>query len=224
MSSPAPSPRTQLKRAPQRGRYEIEAVRALLDSSFLCHVACVFDGHAISIPMVYARLGDHVLLHGSTANRLMRALRGGSEACVTVTHLDGLILARSAFHHSVNFRSVVIYGPAEEVRDEVEKHEALRQVVEHTIPGRWKAVRPPNREEFLRTMVLRIPIAEASLKLRDQGVLDDEDDYSLECWAGVLPLGLRAGEPVPDPRMNSDVAVPDHVRALARELGATLDR
>jgi len=149
MSELAPTPRTRLKRRPQRGSFDRAAIDAILDEGFLCHVGFVHQGKACVVPTVYARAGDWIVLHGAQANRMMRSLcEPGNDACVSVTHLDGLVLARSAFHHSVNYRSVILYGQAEEVSDAAEKHEALERVIEHVAQGRWKDVREPNREEF----------------------------------------------------------------------------
>ena len=164
-----PTPRSRVRRVPARARYDRASVEAILDEGFVCHVALALEGRPVSIPMVYARLGDALLLHGSTASRLMRALRDGAEASVSVLHVDGLVLARSAFHHSVNYRSVVLFGRAEEVTDAGQKLAALRAIVEHAVPGRWPDVRGPDLREFHQTLVLRLPISEASAKLRSGG-------------------------------------------------------
>ena len=213
----APTPRTRLKRRPQRGSFERAAIDAILDEGFLCHVGFVHQGKACVIPTVYARAGDFLVLHGAQANRMLRALcEPGHDACVSVTHVDGLVLARSAFHHSVNYRSVILYGRAEEVVDAAEKHEALRMVIEHVAQGRWKDAREPNREEFQKTLVVRIPIAEGSAKIRCDGVIDDPEDLALGCWAGIVPITTQFGVAVPDPQLRADVPLPAYLAPYAR--------
>lgn len=212
----AVTPRTTLKRAPDRGRFARETVHAILDEAFIATVAFSHDGQPAAIPTVYARSGDELYLHGSTANRMLRAVKNGEPVCVTVTLVDGLILARSAFHHSVNYRSVVIYGSGCEVTDPDEKLEALRITVEHAVPNRWKDVRGPNREEFLRTLVVKLPIDEASAKIRNQGPIDDEEDYALGCWAGILPTRMEFGRPIDDERLAAGTPVPAYVSGYRR--------
>ena len=217
MSELAPTPRTRLKRRPQRGRFDRAAIDAILDEGFVCHVGFVHQGKACVVPTVYARAGDWIVLHGAQANRMMRSLcEPGNDACVTVTHVDGLVLARSAFHHSVNYRSVILYGQAEEVRDAAEKYEALRRVVEQVAQGRWKDVREPNLEEFQKTLVVRIPIAEGSAKIRCDGVIDDAEDLALGCWAGLVPIETRFGEPVADPQLARGVELPAYLAPYRR--------
>ena len=169
----------------------------------------VYQGTPRVIPCVFARNDDVLYLHGSTANRMLRSIADG-EVCVTVTLLDGLVLARSAFHHSVNYRSVVVYGRGEVVSDPVERQEALRLTVEHAIPGRWDDVRPPNREEDLRTLVVRVPLDEASAKIRMGDPVDDDEDHALDCWAGVIPLHTAAQPPVDDGLLRGDIAAPGY--------------
>jgi hypothetical protein len=211
------TPRTKLKRRAQRGSYDRAQVDAILDEGLICHVGFVHRGQACAIPTIYARAGDSIFLHGSTANRMLRAvLEPGRETCLCVTLVDGLVFARSAFHSSMNYRSVVLYGQAEEVTDPVEKHEALRTVVEHAMPGRWKDVRQPNREEQLRTLVLRLPIVEGSAKVRAGGPIEDPEDLQLGCWAGVLPVRTSYGPPVPDSQLAAGIEVPDCVARYAR--------
>lgn len=207
----AATPRTTLRRLAGRGSYDRAVVNAILDEALVCHVAFAREGQPFVIPMVYAREGDALYLHGSTANRVLRALIGGAEACVTVTLIDGLVLARSAFHHSVNYRSVVLYGAAEEVTDLAERALAMRALIEHVARGRWDDIRQPGREEMLRTLVVRLPITEASAKLRSGPPLDDEEDYGLPIWAGVIPLRLTAGAARSDPRLPAQVATPAYV-------------
>jgi len=217
MSELAPTPRTRLKRRPQRGHFDRPAIDAILDEGFVCHVGFVHQGKACVVPTVYARAGDWILIHGAQANRMMRSLcEPGNDACISVTHVDALVLARSAFHHSVNYRSVILYGQAEEVRDAAEKHEALRRVVEHVAQGRWKDVREPNLEEFQKTLVLRVPIAEGSAKIRSDGVIDDAEDLALGCWAGLVPIETRFGTPVPDPQLPRGVELPAYLAPYRR--------
>jgi nitroimidazol reductase NimA-like FMN-containing flavoprotein (pyridoxamine 5'-phosphate oxidase superfamily) len=217
MTQLAPTPRTRLKRRAQRGSFDREVVNAILDEGFVCSVAFLHDGKPCVIPTLYARGGDFLFLHGSPANRMLRSLcEPGHEACISVFHADALVLARSAFHHSINYRSVVLYAQAEEIVDADEKHEALRTVVEHVVPGRWKDVRSPNLEEFRGTLVLRVPIVEASAKIRDLGVIDDEADLQLGCWAGLLPMATRFGTPVPDALLPAAVPVPPYVSGYTR--------
>lgn len=213
------TPRTTIKRVPARGSYDRNVVEAILDHGFVCHVGFVFDGQPICLPMVYGRLGDAIYLHGSTASRLMRALRDGAEAAVTVTHLDALVLGRSAFHSSVNYRSVALYGQAMEVTDASEKLAALEAVVEHAIPGRWKDARGPSLKEFHQTMVLRIPVDEASAKVRTGPPVDEEEDYALDVWAGVIPMETAFGRPIDDPQLRDGIAAPTYAEAYERPAG-----
>lgn len=212
-----PTGRTQLKRLPQRGSYERETVYAILDEGLVCHVGFVAGGEPFVIPTSYARVGDTLYIHGSVASRMLRALAGGVRACVTVTLLDGLVLARSAFHHSMNYRSVVVFGTASVVESAEEKFEALRAFMEHVVPGRWGEVRSPDEGELRRTLVLKLPLTEASAKVRTGPPLDDEEDYGLPVWAGELPLRLTAGVPLPDPRLAPDCETPAHVRRYSRD-------
>ena len=205
----APSARTIVKRGPTRAVYERSAIHAILDEAFICHVGFVYRGSPRVIPCVFARKGDVLYLHGSTANRMLRSIAEG-EVCITVTLLDGLVFARSAFHHSVNYRSVVIYGRGEAVTDPVEKDEAFRLTVEHAMPGRWEDVRPPNREEKLRTLVVRVPLDEASAKVRAGDPVDEDEDHALDCWAGVVPLRTAPQRPVDDGLLRAGIVTPDY--------------
>jgi uncharacterized protein len=197
--------RTTLKRLPKRGVYDRELVYAILDEGFICHVGFVADDKPVVIPTGYARVEDQLLVHGSAASRMLRTLKAGIDVCVTVTVLDGLVLARSAFHHSMNYRSVVVFGTATEIEEASAKLAALRALSEHMIPGRWDDVRQPTDQELKATTVLSLPLEEVSAKVRTGPPLDDEEDYSLEVWAGVLPLRLVAGEPVKDPRLKTGI-------------------
>jgi hypothetical protein len=197
MRTTAPSDRTRVRRVPKRAAYDLETIRAVLDDGLVCHVAFVDDGQPYAIPTAYARLGDHLDVHGATASRMLR-VAAGAAVCVTVTLVDGLVLARSAFHHSMNYRSVVVLGTAVEVTDEAERLAAMRGLLDRIAPGRWDEIRPPSRQELRATTVLRLPIDQASAKVRTGPPIDDEPDYALPCWAGVIPLALTAGAPIPD--------------------------
>lgn len=193
-----PTDRTQVKRLPKRGVYSRDEIYAILDEGFVCHVGFVDAGQPYVIPTNYARRGDEILLHGSAASRMLRGLETGIDVCVTVTLVDGLVLARSAFHHSMNYRCVVAFGTARKIDDRERKIEALRVISEHLMRGRWADVRGPAEQELKATAVLEFTIEEASAKMRTGGPKDDADDYALPVWAGVLPVSLQAGEPIPD--------------------------
>lgn len=216
MSIDGPTPRTTLKRRTQRGVYEHDAILRILDEGLVCHMAFVVDGQPFVLPTAYARIGDHLYLHGSPSNRMLRTGRTGLGLCVTVTLLDGLVLARSAFHHSMNYRSVVLLGAATEVDDLEEKRAAFHALVEHVVPGRYAGVRAPTDDELKGTLVLRLPISEGSAKIRSGPPIDDEDDYGWPVWAGVIPLGVRPGAPVPDPRLDPEHGLPKYASAYAR--------
>jgi nitroimidazol reductase NimA-like FMN-containing flavoprotein (pyridoxamine 5'-phosphate oxidase superfamily) len=211
-----PTPRTTLKRIAVRGSFDRATIHRILDEALVCHVSVALDGKPASIPMAYARMGDRLIVHGSTANRVMRALRDGAEACVVVTLVDGLVLARSAFHHSVNYRCVVLYAKAVELTDPVEKMKALEALVEHVVPGRWRDVRIPSDKEIVRTLMLALPIVEASAKVRDGGPLDDQADYGLPIWAGTIPLRTVPDAPVVDPLETEARPVPAYATAYRR--------
>ena len=212
----APTARSQVKRLPKRGHYDRETVYRILDEGFICHVGFVHDGAPVVIPTGYARSGDRLYIHGSAASRMLHTLDEGVPVCVTVTLLDGLVLARSAFHHSMNYRSVVVFGAAKVVTDENEKIEALRLFTEHVVPGRWNRIRRPAAQELKATTVLSLPIEEASAKVRVGPPLDDEEDYALPVWAGVLPLKLTPGEPIADPLLPPETAPSGEVTGWRR--------
>ena len=191
--------RTRAHRRPQRAAYDRETIYAILDAGFVCHVGFVEHGRPVVIPTAYARIDDAVVVHGAVKNRTLVALADGGEACVTVTHLDGLVLARSAFHHSVNYRSVMIFGRASSIEDPAEKDATLEAFFERIHPGRWAEVRPPSVKELAATLVIRIPIEEVSAKVRGGGPIDDAEDMSWPVWAGVVPTALVKGEPIRDP-------------------------
>jgi uncharacterized protein len=208
------SARTKLRRLPARGSHDRETIDAILDEALVCHLGFVRDGRPAVIPTLHARVGDQVFIHGSAASRMLRALAGGIEACLTVTLVDGLVLARSAFHHSINYRSVVLYGTATPVTEPAEKERALEAFTEKLVPGRWADVRWPNRKELKATAALALPIREGSAKVRTGQPIDDEEDYALDAWAGVVPMRTDKLDPIPDPELRPGITMPDHVRAL----------
>ena len=205
------SDRTRVKRIPKRGHYDRGTINAILDEGFICHVGFVAGGQPYVIPTGYARVGDELYIHGSAASRMLRQLSKGVDVCVTVTLLDGLVLARSAFHHSMNYRSVVILGKAELVTETNEKNKALEALTEHFVPGRWAEVRWPTELELKATSVLKLPITEASAKIRTGDPVDDDEDYSMNVWAGVIPLTMADGEPIADSKLADGITVPEHV-------------
>lgn len=204
--------RTELRRLPKRGSHDPAAIHEILDAAFLAHIGFNVNGQPFVTPTLYGRDGEKLYLHGSAASRMLRELETGVPACVTVTLVDGLVLARSAFHHSMNYRSVMAFGTARTIDQVAEKTNALRVISEHVIRGRWGDVREPTEKELKATAVLEFAIEEASAKIRTGPPLDDEADYVLPMWAGVLPLCLTAGAPIPDPRLPSAVDVPEYVR------------
>jgi nitroimidazol reductase NimA-like FMN-containing flavoprotein (pyridoxamine 5'-phosphate oxidase superfamily) len=204
----AKTPRTALRRLPKRGSYDRETVYAILDEGVLCHLGFAVDGQPYVIPTSYARIGDELFLHGSSASRALRAVGGGIPACVTVTLVDGVVLARSAFHHSFNYRSVVMLGELRVVDDPDEKADALRAFVDHVVPGRSDAIRGPTAQELKATAVVRLPLEEASAKVRTGPPVDDDEDYALATWAGVLPLRTVAEAALPDDRLVPGVEPP----------------
>ncbi len=209
--------RSQLRRLPNRGSHELETIHKVLDAAFLAHVGFCVDGQPFVIPTLFGREDDHLFLHGSAASRMLRTLEAGVPACVTVALVDGLVLARSAFHHSINDRSVVAFGTCRLVAEREQKLHALTTVSEHLIRGRWKDVRPPSEKELKATSVLRFEIEEASAKVRVGPPADDEEDYALPVWAGVLPLRMAAGDPAPDERMRNAVEVPSYIRDFGQK-------
>jgi len=218
MSQPyTPTPRTRLVREADRAVYDREAAYRILDEGFLCHVGFVADGQPFVIPTSYGRNGDSLFVHGSAASRMLRQLKQSVPVCITVTLLDGLVLARSIFNHSMNYRSVVVLGKATLVDDPQEKVEALRLLSEHIIPGRWADVRQPNERELKATSILRVPIEEFSAKVRKGPVVDDEEDYSFPTWAGIVPLEMVAGAPIDDARLDPAREVPAYARHYTRK-------
>ena len=211
-----PSERTRVRRLPERGVYEREDIDAILDEALICHLAYIVDGEPRVIPTIHARVGDVLYVHGSNASRTLRSTKGGAPVAAEVTLLDGLVLARSAFHHSMNYRSVVVYGRTREVTDPTEKFDAQRALVEHVVRGRAADARLPNQRELDQTTILAIPIEEASAKVRTGPPKDEEEDLALPVWAGVLPFTTVPGPPEPDPLLPSDVPTPGYVRDYRR--------
>jgi nitroimidazol reductase NimA-like FMN-containing flavoprotein (pyridoxamine 5'-phosphate oxidase superfamily) len=204
--------RTRVHRLPERANYDRETIQAILDEALICHVGFVVEGRPVVIPTIHARIGDHLYFHGSPASGMLRNLRLGVEACVNVTIVDGLVIARSGFHSSMNYRSVVIFGKAEEVSDGDEKIRVLDALIEHVCRGRTADLRAHSEKELKQTIVLRIPISEASAKIRTGPPKDEEEDYALPVWAGVIPLTLVAGAPISD----NDRAIPEYVARYRR--------
>lgn len=211
-----PTSRTTLKRLPKRAYYERKVIYDILDTGFICHVGFVDGDHPVVIPTAYGRRGDKLYIHGSAASRMLRTLAGGVPVCVTVTLVDGLVLARSAFHHSMNYRSVVILGRATQVDDREEKLRVLRAFTEHIVAGRWDGLRPVTDSELKATAVLALPLVEVSAKIRSGPPKDEAEDYALPIWAGVVPLRLVASGPVTDPKLPSGIAMPEHARNYSR--------
>jgi nitroimidazol reductase NimA-like FMN-containing flavoprotein (pyridoxamine 5'-phosphate oxidase superfamily) len=211
------TPRTTINRLRERGRVDRAELDAVLSAGLVCHLGVIIDGVPVVLPTGYGRIGETLYLHGSSANRsLLQA--AGQQVCVTVTLLDGLVCARAVFHHSMNYRSAVIFGAARLVTDPDEKLAALRAVTDHLVPGRWDHTREPTRKELAATAVVALPLAEASVKIRSGGPKDDPEDYDSDIWAGVLPAALAFGPAAPDPALTRDIPVPDHISALAGRL------
>jgi uncharacterized protein len=203
--------RSKLRRRPDRGSHEEETIYRILDAAFMAHVGFSINGQPFVIPTLFGRENDTLYIHGSAASRMLHELEAGIKACVTVTIVDGLVLARSAMHHSMNYRSVVAFGCARKIEDPDHKKEALRRISEHLIAGRWAEVREPNEKELKATAVLEFTIEEASAKIRTGGVIDDEEDYSIPVWAGVLPLVQRSEVPIPDARLSPAIQIPEYI-------------
>ena len=208
------TPRTTLRRHRERGQTDRTALYEVLDAGLICHLGVVTDGTPVVLPTAYGREGDTLYLHGSSANGAFWAA-DGQRICVTVTHMDGLVAARSVFSHSMNYRSAVVFGTASIVKDEDERWQALRLITDHLIPGRWSAARQPTGKEMAATAVLSLPLTEASVKIRTGMPIDEPEDYDLDVWAGVLPISVAFGSPVPDPLLRAEIPVPAHIRDRA---------
>ena len=209
--------RTTLKRLPKRGAYDRQLVYGILDEGFICHVGFTVEGQTFVIPTGYARVDAQLFIHGSQVSRMLRTLSSGIDVCVAVTLVDGLVLARSAFHHSINYRSVVMFGRARIVDDREAKLAALFAFSEQVIPGRWNDVREPTETELKATTVLALPLVEVSAKVRTGPPIDDEEDYALNVWAGVLPLRIAAGAPLSDPRLPETIEPPSYTLKYSRD-------
>jgi uncharacterized protein len=216
MSDFSPTERTQVRRLPKRGNYDRETVYKILDEGMICHVGFVVDGQPYVIPTGYGRSGDTLYIHGASTSRMLNSTAQGTPVCVTVTLVDGLVLARSAFHHSMNYRSIVILGIAHRVESDEEKLTALRIFTEHIVPGRWNDVRKPTPQEMKATVVLALPLQEVSAKIRTGPPIDDDADYEMPIWAGVLPLRLTSGIVEPDPRLTHKLGAPSYVKNYRR--------
>ena len=208
--------RNRIRRLPKRGHYDKDVIYRILDEALICHVGFVQDDQPFVIPTIHARLNDDLVLHGARASRMLKHVQAGHPLCVTVTLLDGLVLARSVFHHSLNYRSVVVFGRGRILDTDADKLAALEAITEHVAPGRWSEARQPNQKELDATAVVAIPIESASAKIRTGPPVDDAEDYELPIWAGVLPLQLQALEPISDPRLDSDIAVPSSIVGYGR--------
>ena len=216
MSQFQQSPKTRINRLPKRGHYDKETIYQILDEALICHVGFVENGQPHVIPINFARLDDTILLHGAKASRLLKHVEAGHPVCVEVTVVDGLVLARSVFHHSINYRSVVLFGTGYAIEDHAEKMSALRAVTEHIIPGRWDEARLPNEKELNATRVVGISIDEASAKVRVGPPVDEEEDYGLPVWAGILPFQETALSPIRDEVHSNDIPLPEYVAAYSR--------
>lgn len=207
-----PGPRSRLRRRPQRGHYDRATIYAIVDAALMCHVGYVIDGQPFVTPTNCWREGDRLLWHGAMASRMLKTVREGVPVCVTITHFDGLVLARSAFHHSVNYRSAMLFGRAHVIEEAAAKERALKAFVERVAPGRWEGLRPVTAKELKATMVVAMEIEEAAGKVRTGPPIDDEADMAVDVWAGVVPLKLAAGAPVPDPKLRPGIALPKALR------------
>jgi uncharacterized protein len=211
-----PTDRSKVRRLPKQGSYERDLIYTILDQGLVCHVGFAIQGQPYVIPTAYARIADHIYIHGSPISRMMRSLSSGIEVCITVTLLDGLVLARSAFHHSMNYRSAIIFGTATVVSELQQKMTALQAFSEHIVPGRWSDVRHPNSSELEATVVLALPLVEASAKVRAGAPTDEREDYSLPIWAGEIPLRLVANSPINDSALSAGIDPPDYASNYLR--------
>jgi len=216
MSNFTPTDRTKVRRKPERGSYDRELIYSILDEAFVCHVAFIADGLPIVVPTNYVRVGDKLFLHGSVASRLMKTLGSGAPFCLSVTLLDGIVCSPTATGHSVNYRSVVVMGKAEPVEGEARKLAAMRDFVEYVIRGRWAAVRPPSEQELKGTMVLSVPLVEASAKVRAGFAVDNDEEYADGAWTGVIPMKWKAEAPICDPRGNASIAPAPNIQQYSR--------
>jgi len=211
MPNSSKTDRSHIKRHSERAHYDKESIYKIIDEAFICHVSFALDDQPFVIPTIHARSDDQILLHGSKGSRLLQVVKSGAPLSICVTHMDGLVLARSAMHSSMNYRSVVLFGTGEEITDNPKKLEAMEIFFEHLIPGRWRDVRQPNQKELDLTAVVAVDIEEASAKIRTGPPIDDEEDSSLPIWAGVVPFRLAAGKPEEEPGLNEGITLPDYL-------------
>jgi nitroimidazol reductase NimA-like FMN-containing flavoprotein (pyridoxamine 5'-phosphate oxidase superfamily) len=216
MSDFFPTEKTKIRRRPDRGSYDRELIYKILDEAFVCHVAFIADGQPFVVPTNYVRVDNNLYLHGSPASRLMKTLSSGSPFCLNVTLLDGIVFSPTAMGHSVNYRSVVVIGKAEVIEDASAKRQAMRDFVEYVIRGRWDSVRPPTEPEIKATMILAVPLIEASAKVRSGFAVDSDEEYAADVWTGVIPMKWAAGKPVADPRGKPGIAAPDNILEYRR--------
>lgn len=214
--SDAPTPRTEVRRIPERASYDRALINSILDEALICHVGFLHEGAPVVIPTIHARIGDTLYFHGSPASRMLRGMRSGETVSVNITLLDGLVVARAAFHNSMNYRSVVLFGEPRIVDDATEKWQALEAVTEHVLPGRWADSRPMTDNEMKGTLVAAVPIDEVSAKVRSGDPGDDDADYELPIWAGVIPLRLIPDDPIEDPQQRLEVPIPGYVENYRR--------
>jgi nitroimidazol reductase NimA-like FMN-containing flavoprotein (pyridoxamine 5'-phosphate oxidase superfamily) len=206
------SHRSKINRLPSRGYYDKETINQIIDEALYCYISFVHNDQPYIIPTIHARMGDRIVLHGAKGSRLLKHIAGGNKVCVGITLMDGLVLARSVFHHSMNYRSVVLFGKGKVLEDKGKKLEALKEITEHLIPGRWEDARKPNEKELNATTVISIDIDEASAKIRTGHPIDDEEDYNLSVWAGLIPISQKFDSPENDPKLNEDIALPNYIR------------
>ncbi|MDW7693295.1 pyridoxamine 5'-phosphate oxidase family protein [Flammeovirgaceae bacterium SG7u.111] len=211
MSTYETTPLNKVVRGPKRATYDKDQINEILDAKFLCHIAYTWEGKAIVIPTAYGRDGDKIYIHGSLKNRMMLGLLEAGEACISVTHLDGLVLARSAFHHSANYRSVNVFGKVKKLEGREEKMEALKCILNHMIDDHWENIRQPNEKELNATLVMEVSMDSASAKIRAEGAIDEKEDLGLPIWAGVVPIAEKAAEPVRDELLSDDIVIPEAV-------------
>lgn len=203
----------RVKRGQNRATYDVAKINTILDAGFLCYVGYIYEGKPISIPMAYARRDNKIYIHGSTANRMLLAILKSEETSITVMHLDGLVLARSGLHHSVNYRSATLFGNLKKVENDLDKTEILKLIVNQMVPNQWETIRPMHQKELDRTLVVEFAITSASAKIRDEGVIDEPEDYDLPVWAGVVPIKQVAEHPISDDKLKKEIEIPKHVLA-----------
>ena len=206
------SQRSKVNRLPARGFYDKKTIYQIIDEALYCHVAFVQSNQPYIIPVIHARMGKRIVIHGAKGSRLLKHLAEGNEACIAFTLMDGLVLARSVFHHSMNYRSVILFGKGKLLENKVKKLEALKAITDHLIPGRWGEARDPNEKELSATSVVSIDIDEGSAKIRTGPPIDDEEDYGLQVWAGVIPISLKFESPENDPQLNDEIVLPNYIK------------